>query len=318
VLTTSFSIGISMYPSDGGDFDTLLQNADTALYHAKDNGRDTYHFFANTMNFDVLARMQLHSNLRKAVRNQEFLLHYQPQIDLGTGRIIGAEALVRWQMPDEGLIAPGRFIPLAEESGLIVQIGEWVLNEACRQAKVWMDGGMAPLVVAVNLSAQQFKRGDIFQTVSRALEKSGLPASMLELELTESILLQETGEVMETLHRLKKLGVHLSIDDFGTGYSSLSYLKKLAVDKLKIDQSFVRDLAHDADDAAIVRAIVQLGHALQLSVIAEGVETEAQMAFLRNCNCDQVQGYLVSRPVPAHDFMKFSETVHDRQVHASS
>ena len=318
VLTTSFSIGISMYPNDGNDFDTLLKNADTALYHAKDNGRDTYHFFANTMNVDVLARMQLHSNLRNAVRNQEFLLHYQPQIELGTGRIIGAEALVRWQTPDGNLIAPGKFIPLAEESGLIVQIGEWVLNEACRQVKAWIDDGMAPMVVAVNLSAQQFKRGDILQTVSRALERSGLPATMLELELTESILLQETGAVMETLHRLKKLGVHLSIDDFGTGYSSLSYLKKLAVDKLKIDQSFVRDLADDADDAAIVTAIVQLGHALQLSVIAEGVETEAQLAFLRNCNCDQIQGYLISRPVPAQEFVKFSASLHGTQVPVSS
>ncbi|HEY0843762.1 MAG TPA: EAL domain-containing protein [Noviherbaspirillum sp.] len=308
-LTTSFSIGISMYPNDGNDFDTLLKNADTALFHAKDNGRDTYHFFANTMNVDALARMQLHANLRKAVRNQEFLLHYQPQIELGTGRIVGAEALVRWQAPDEGLIAPGRFIPLAEESGLIVQIGEWVLNEACRQAKAWIDDGMAPLVVAVNLSAQQFKRGDILSTVASALERSGLPAEMLELELTESILLQETGQVMETLHQLKKLGVHLSIDDFGTGYSSLSYLKKLAVDKLKIDQSFVRDLAHDADDAAIVRAIVQLGHALQLSVIAEGVESDAQMAFLQNCQCDQVQGYLISRPVPAREFVAFASAL---------
>lgn len=306
-LTTSFSIGISMYPNDGNDFDTLLRNADMALFHAKDNGRDTYHFFANTMNVDVLARMHLHSNLRKAVKNQEFLLHYQPQIELSSGRIVGAEALVRWQSPDEGLIPPGRFIPLAEESGLIVQIGEWVLNEACRQAKAWLDAGMMPLVVAVNLSAHQFKRGNILETVSGALARSGLPASLLELELTESTLLQETGAVMETLQELKKLGVHLSIDDFGSGYSSLSYLKKLAVDKLKIDQSFVRDLAHDVDDAAIVRAIVQLGHALQLSVIAEGVEEDAQLEFLRHCGCDQVQGYLVSRPVPAREFEAFAD-----------
>ncbi|WP_168204866.1 EAL domain-containing protein [Noviherbaspirillum sp. UKPF54] len=306
VITTSFSIGISLYPSDGGDFDTLLKHADVALYHSKDSGRDTYHFFANTMNVDALARMQLHSNLRKAVKNGEFLLHYQPQIDIASGRIAGAEALVRWQRPDEGLVAPGRFIPLAEETGLIVQIGEWVLNEACRQAKAWMDGGMPSLVMAVNLSAQQFKRGDIVSTVARALEQSGLPAGFLELELTESILLQDTGEVMETLHSLKKLGVHLSIDDFGTGYSSLSYLKRLAVDKLKIDQSFVRDLAEDADDAAIVKAVIQLGHALQLSVIAEGVETEDQLAFLQKYGCDQAQGYLIARALPAGEFVGFA------------
>ena len=308
-ISTSFSIGISLYPSDGTDFDTLLKNADAALYHAKDNGRDTYHFFANTMNVDALARMQLHNNLRKAVKNQEFLLHYQPQIDIASGRIVGIEALARWQRGDEGLIAPGRFIPLAEESGLIVPIGEWVLNEACRQAKAWIDGGMANLVVAVNLSAQQFRRGDIIDTVQRALAQSGLPAELLELELTESILLQDTNSVMETLHRLKKLGVHLSIDDFGTGYSSLSYLKKLAVDKLKIDQSFVRDLADDTDDEAIVKAVIQLGHALQLCVIAEGVETEGQLAFLRKHGCDQAQGYLIARPLPAREFAAFAASL---------
>ena len=308
-VTTSFSIGMSMYPNDGAEFDTLLRNADAALYHAKDNGRDTYHFFAATMNVDALARMQLHGNLRKAVKNGEFLLHYQPQIDLASGGIIGAEALVRWQRPEEGLISPGRFIPLAEESGLIVQIGEWVLQEACRQAKAWIDDGMAPLVVAVNLSAQQFKRGDVVATVAKALEDSGLPAALLELELTESILLQETGTVMETLYRLKKLGVQLSIDDFGTGYSSLAYLKKLAVDKLKIDQSFVRDVTDDADDAAIVKAVIQLGHALQLAVIAEGVETTGQRDFLHRHGCDQVQGYLVSHPLPASEFAKFAASL---------
>ncbi|HJV87938.1 MAG TPA: EAL domain-containing protein [Noviherbaspirillum sp.] len=306
-ISTSFSIGIGMYPGDGNDFDTLLKNTDAALYHAKDNGRDTYHFFANTMNVDALASMQLHSNLRKAVKNQEFLLHYQPQIDIGSGAIVGAEALVRWRGSDGALVAPGHFIPMAEESGLIVPIGEWVLNEACRQAKEWIDGGMAPLVVAVNLSAQQFRRGDIVDTVRRALAQSGLPPALLELELTESILLQDTAGVMETLHSLKKLGVLLSIDDFGTGYSSLAYLKKLAVDKLKIDQSFVRDLSVDADDEAIVKAVIQLGHALQLHVVAEGVETESQLAFLRKHGCDHAQGYLITRPLPAPDFQRFAE-----------
>ncbi len=308
-ISTSFSIGIGMYPGDGTDFDTLLKNADAALYHAKDNGRDTYRFFANTMNVDALASMQLHSNLRKAVKNQEFLLHYQPQIDIGSGAIVGAEALVRWRGGDGALIAPGRFIPMAEESGLIVPIGEWVLNEACRQAKEWIDDGMPPLVVAVNLSAQQFRRGDIVDTVRRALARSGVPPALLELELTESLLLQDTAGVMETLHSLKRLGVLLSIDDFGTGYSSLAYLKKLAVDKLKIDQSFVRDLSVDADDEAIVKAVIQLGHALQLHVVAEGVETESQLAFLRRHGCDQAQGYLITRPLPAADFRDFAATL---------
>ncbi|RZI44800.1 EAL domain-containing protein [Herbaspirillum sp. HC18] len=305
-ISTSLSIGISLYPNDGRDFDTLLKNADTALYHAKDNGRDTYHFFSASMNVDALARMQLHGSLRKAVKNQEFLLHYQPQIDIASGALIGMEALVRWQRGDEGLVPPGRFIPLAEESGLIVPIGEWVLNEACRQAKAWQEEGMPPLPVAVNLSAQQFKRGDILDTVMYALNQSGLEPHLLELELTESALLHDTTTVMETLHRLRKIGVQLSIDDFGTGYSSLAYLKRLSVNKLKIDQSFVRDVPGDADDAAIVKAIIQLGHALQLPVIAEGVESEEQLAFLRDNGCDQAQGYLVSRPLPAKEFAVFA------------
>lgn len=301
-LSISFSIGISLYPDDGRDFDTLFKNADTALYHAKDSGRDAYHFFAARMNTDALARMQLQSDLRRAVKNQEFLLHYQPQVDIISGRIVGLEALVRWQFPGRELIPPGTFIPLAEDSGMIIPIGEWVINEACRQAMVWQDQGLPPLVVAVNLSAHQFRRGDLIGTVAGALERSGLPAALLELELTESILLQETDLVMKKLHSLKEMGVKLSIDDFGTGYSSLSYLKRLSVDKLKIDQSFVRDLVEDADDAAIIRAIIQLGHTMQLSVIAEGVETEAQLAFLKSNGCDEAQGYLFSRPVAAEEF----------------
>jgi diguanylate cyclase (GGDEF)-like protein/PAS domain S-box-containing protein len=304
-VNTSLSIGISLYPNDGRDFDTLLKNADTALYHAKDNGRDTYHFFAASMNVDALARMELHGNLRKAVKNSEFVLHYQPQIDIVSGAIVGVEALVRWQRSDGGLVPPGRFIGLAEESGLIVPIGEWVLNEACRQAVAWQEGGMPPLPVAVNLSAQQFKRGDILDTVKSTLKQSGLRPDLLELELTESLLLHDTTTVMETLHQLKKIGVQLSIDDFGTGYSSLAYLKRLAVDKLKIDQSFVRDVPEAAEGAAIIKAIIQLGHALQLTVIAEGVETRHQLDFLQAHGCDLAQGYLASRPVPAEEFASF-------------
>lgn len=302
-INTTFSVGISLYPDDGREFDTLLRNADTALYQAKDSGRDTYRFFSEKMNMDAQEQLHLQGQLRNAVKNQEFLLHYQPQIDIASGRIIGAEALVRWQHPEMGLIPPGKFIPLAERTGLVVPMGEWVLNEACRQAQIWRQRGQA-LVMAVNLSALQFKRGNLLETVAIALKESGLPAEFLELELTESILLQDVDVAIKTLRSLKEMGVKLSIDDFGTGYSSLSYLKRLAVNKLKIDQSFVRDLAEDVDSAAIVKAIIQLGHTLQLTVIAEGVETDAQLAFLRNYGCDEAQGYFFSRPIPAGEFVK--------------
>jgi diguanylate cyclase (GGDEF)-like protein len=302
-INTTFSIGICLYPDDGREFGTLLKNADTALYQAKDSGRDTYRFFSEKMNLDAQEQLQLQGQLRNALQNQEFLLHYQPQIDIASGRIVGVEALVRWQHPELGLIPPGKFIPLAERSGLVIPMGEWVLNEACRQAQRWRENGQ-PLVMAVNLSALQFRRGNLLETVSSALKLSGLPAELLELELTESILLHDIDVAIKTLHSLKELGVKLSIDDFGTGYSSLSYLKRLAVDKLKVDQSFVRDLAEDEDSAAIVRAVIQLGHTLQLTVIAEGVENDAQLAFLRNYGCDEVQGYLFSRPVPADEFAK--------------
>jgi diguanylate cyclase (GGDEF)-like protein len=302
-INTTFSIGVSLYPDDGKEFDTLLRNADTALYQAKDSGRDTYRFFSDKMNIDAQEQLQLQGQLRNAVKNQEFILHYQPQIDIASGHLIGAEALVRWQHPELGLLPPSKFIPLAERSGLVIPMGDWVLNEACRQAQIWREKGH-PLVMAVNLSALQFKRGNLLETVSHALKRSGLPAELLELELTESILLQDVDAAIKTLRSLKDMGVKLSIDDFGTGYSSLSYLKRLAVNKLKIDQSFVRDLAEDADSAAIVRAIIQLGHTLQLTVIAEGVETDAQLAFLRNNGCDEAQGYLYSRPIMATEFVK--------------
>jgi diguanylate cyclase (GGDEF)-like protein len=304
-LNVSFSIGISLFPTDGKDFDAVLKCADAAVGSAKAAGRNTFRFFTQEMNADLLAQMRLTGELNKAVRQNEFLLHYQPQVDIRDGRIIGAEALVRWQHPVEGLISPARFIPLAERSGHIIQIGEWVLNEACRQARSWMDLGLAPLMVAVNLSAVQFKRGNVLEMVTAALADSGLPANCLELELTESILLQDIDATMETLRGLKALGTKLSIDDFGTGYSSLSYLKQLDVDKLKIDQSFVRDMLTDEDGASIVKAIIQLGHSLQLEVISEGVETDAQLAFLRGSDCDSAQGYLFSPPVPAELFVQF-------------
>ncbi|HEX8978627.1 MAG TPA: EAL domain-containing protein [Parasulfuritortus sp.] len=307
LLNISFSIGISLYPADGGDFDSLLKNAGTAVNHAKEGGRNTYRFYTLQMNVDALAHLTLKGQLHNAVKNGELLLHYQPQVDIASGRIVGAEALVRWQHPTEGLVPPAKFIPLAEQSGHIVQIGEWVLNEACRQAKSWLDGGLGPMLMAVNLSALQFKRGNVQAVVTAALERSGLPPDRLELELTESVLLQDVAGTLATLQALKALGVRLSIDDFGTGYSSLSYLKQLAVDKLKIDQSFVRDLSNDGDDAAIVRAIIQLGQSLQLVVIAEGVETREQFEFLGRNGCHEVQGYLFSRPVPAGQFAALLE-----------
>lgn len=302
-LNTSFSIGISLYPDDGREFDTLLKQADTALYQAKDAGRNTYRFFSNQMNTDAMENIQLQGQLRSAIRDREFVLHYQPQVDTSNGRIIGAEALIRWQHPEKGVIPPDKFIPLAERSGLIIPLGEWVLDEACRQAQHWRETRLLPCMsIAVNLSALQFKRGNIVETVARALASSGLPADLLELELTESILLHDMDVVMKTLRGLKAIGVKLSIDDFGTGYSSLSYLKRLAVDKLKIDKSFVHDMVSDSGNAAIVRAIIQLGHILQLTIIAEGVEHGDQLALLGSYGCEQFQGYLFSRPLPADEF----------------
>ncbi len=298
-LNVSCSIGIGLYPHDGADFETLLKHAHAAVVSAKEAGRNTYRFFSHDMNTGMLEQIRLTGGLASALRNREFLLHYQPQIDLATGRIIGMEALVRWQHPTDGLVPPGTFIPLAERSGHIVPMGEWVLHEACRQGRLWQDRLPDPPVVAVNLSALQFKRGNVLELVSTALAASGLAPARLELELTESILLQDVEATIRTLHGLKALGVKLSIDDFGTGYSSLSYLKQLAVDKLKIDQSFVRDMLAGDDGASIVRAVIQLGHNLQLAVIAEGVETVQERDFLEQSGCDEAQGYLYSRPVPA-------------------
>jgi diguanylate cyclase (GGDEF)-like protein/PAS domain S-box-containing protein len=297
-LHTTFSIGISLYPHDGTDFDTLRKNADIALYRAKEGGRNNYRFFTEQMNIDARRRMQIQTDLHHAVRQGEFLLHFQPQVDIADGRIIGTEALLRWRHGNDEWIPPNHFIPVAEQCGLIIPIGEWVLEQACRQARAWQRSGLPPLVMAVNLSAAQFRHGNIIETVSRVLDASGLAPHLLELELTESILLQDTETAIKTLHTLKEIGVQLSIDDFGTGYSSLSYLKRLSLDKLKIDQSFVRDLGEDQDNQEIVRAIVQLGHILKMGIIAEGVETREQLERLRAFGCDQVQGYLISKPLP--------------------
>ncbi len=304
-LNTTFSIGIALYPNDGLDFDSLMQKADTAMYHAKEAGRNGYRFFTEQMNLLVVEHMTMETQLRQALENKEFVLHYQPQLDLHDGSIIGVEALIRWNSPENGMVSPARFIPVAEDCGLIVPIGAWVLNEACHQAKAWQDAGLPPFVVAVNLSAVQFRRQDLVTTVINALVLSDLDSQWLELELTESILIQDAEATLDAVRRLKALGVMLSVDDFGTGYSSLAYLKRFAVDKLKIDQSFVRDLVSDPDDAAIVRAIIQMAHSLKLKTIAEGVETEELSNLLRVFHCDEIQGYWFARPMPADQLEAF-------------
>ncbi|MBT9520427.1 MAG: EAL domain-containing protein [Dechloromonas sp.] len=296
------SLGISLYPQDGDNGELLLRNADTAMYRAKELGRNDYQFYTEELNVRLVERLTLLAELRRAIAEGQFVLYYQPQVDLTSGQIVGMEALIRWQHPERGLTSPGDFIALAEETGLIVAIGSWVLHEACRQTFAWHNSGLTSIRVAVNLSVAQFRHGEIVDKVAEVLASTGLPAKYLELELTESILLEDTDATMEMLQRLKAMGVSLSIDDFGTGYSSLSYLKHLAVDKLKIDQSFVRDMVEDPEAAAIVKAVIQLGHTLQLDLIAEGVETEGQLAFLRQSGCDEMQGYLFSRPLPVEDF----------------
>jgi diguanylate cyclase (GGDEF)-like protein/PAS domain S-box-containing protein len=302
-LEVTVSMGIAIYPDDGTDLGTLLKKADMAMFRAKDAGRNTHRFFNEEMNEEAEERLAMHFNLRRALDAGQFVLHYQPQIEIASGLLVGAEALLRWNHPDLGLVSPARFIPQAEESGLIVPIGEWVLREACREAANWQRLGMRDVVVAVNLSALQFRRGDIEASVTRALDESGLDPALLELELTESILIHDTEKVLATVMRLKHMGIRLSIDDFGTGYSSLAYLKRFRVDKLKIDQSFIRDLASDPDDAAIVRAVIQMARSLGLRTIAEGVESQQVLDHLRLYRCDEAQGYLLSRPVPVADFV---------------
>ncbi|MFW9615628.1 EAL domain-containing protein [Aquabacterium sp.] len=297
-LSLSCSIGVAIYPDDADDGGKLLQAATKALDNAKEAGRNTYRFFTEQLNTDGLAHLRIAQGLRQAIVNREFVLHYQPQIDLRTRQISGAEALIRWQHPTDGLLSPIRFIDIAEQTGLIVDIGDWVLEEACRQAKAWQDSGLPPVTVAVNVSAVQFRSGKLEESVRRALETSGLAPQWLELELTESVLVHDTDNMIGLFERLKALGVNLSIDDFGTGYSSLAYLKKFNIDRLKIDQSFVREMATDANDAAIVRAIIQMAHTLNLRAVAEGVESEQVTAQLGLCECDEVQGYHFARPMP--------------------
>jgi diguanylate cyclase (GGDEF)-like protein len=299
------SIGIALYPVDGEDVETLLTHADTAMYEAKSQGGNGYQIFSRTMNATAMQRLTLETDLRRALEREELVLHYQPIVRADTGAITGAEALVRWQHPSLGLLLPSEFIPIAEENGLIVPLGEWVLRTACAQNRAWQDAGFAPLRIAVNLSSRQIRQGTLVTTVRAALEAAGLDPRWLSLELTESVLMERQHEAVAALHRLRALGVQLSIDDFGTGYSSLSYLKHFPVDSLKIDRTFVRDLIAVPDDAAITAAVIAMAHALELKVVAEGVETHEHLAFLRGQGCDEVQGHLVGRAVPADRFFEW-------------
>ncbi|MGD9478074.1 putative bifunctional diguanylate cyclase/phosphodiesterase [Shinella sp. G-2] len=293
------SMGVAAYPEHGRNVTELLARADTAMYRAKEIGRDAMQVFTAELANRAHEKLERQEELRRALARSEFFLQYQPQMDLSTGRIFAVEALIRWRHPERGIVPPGDFIPLAEENGLIGPIGDWTLRAACRQNKAWQDSGLPPVVVSVNVSARQFQETDWVERVATALEESGLEARYLELELTESLIMQDVQQAVETMHRLSQLGVHLAIDDFGTGYSSLSALKRFPVGRLKIDRSFVKDLPNDTDDAAIARAVISLAHTLQLRVIAEGVETREQIDFLREAGCDEIQGYYLSKPIDA-------------------
>ena len=305
------SIGIAMAPQDGEDLDTLIKKADIAMYHSKDSGRNSFRFFNPAINRNMFDHISLISGMRRALQESQFSLHYQPKIDLQTNRICGMEALLRWNHPEQGFISPATFIPLAESSGLIIQLGEWVIGEACRQAKVWLDAGMRDFSVAVNISSVQFKRGNIDSIVLNALARAELPPHYLELELTESLLIEDSERLVQTLAALRSEGVHFSIDDFGTGYSNLGYLKKFEVGALKIDQSFVRKMDDHSGDAAIVRAIIQMASSLGLKTIAEGVEDADTAALLRTLGCTEAQGYFWARPMPAQEVEAFYQNWSD-------
>ena len=304
-LPMSMSVGIAMFPQDGEDFESLMQCADTAMYRAKASGRNAFRFYDPQMNVEASERSRLRWLLAHAIERDELHLHFQPFFHLRGGELAGAEVLLRWNSGELGNVGPDRFIPVAEDGGQIVEIGAWVLRRACAQAAAWMRQGLALPGIAVNLSILQFRHGDLVQQVADALRESGLPAHRLELEITESVLMRETGKVLTTADRLKTLGVRLAIDDFGTGYSSLAYLQRLSVDKLKIDQSFVRSALQSPGTTAIIRAIIEMARALALEVVAEGVETDAERAFLESVQCSMGQGYLFARPMPADQFEAF-------------
>ncbi|WP_151632607.1 bifunctional diguanylate cyclase/phosphodiesterase [Noviherbaspirillum aerium] len=301
-LHVTCSVGISVCPNDGQDAETLLRNADSAMYKAKELGRNNFEYFTAAMNLDATARLEMLNSLRQVLSNEELLLHYQPKVDLASGRVVGAEALLRWRHPVRGLVPPSSFIPLAEESGMIMAIGEWVLRAACVQNVAWQRAGRPCIPISVNLSPRQLARHDIVDLVADVLQSTGLAPGCLELEITETVLMRDVDNSLAILRKLKELGVRISIDDFGTGYSSLNYLKRFPVDTLKIDRSFVHDIATDQDDAAIVKAVISLAHILNLRVVAEGVEEEDQRRFLMENGCDEVQGFYFGGPVEAEVF----------------
>ncbi|QVM89085.1 EAL domain-containing protein [Pseudomonas entomophila] len=317
-LQLTASVGIVLYPGNGADQHELLRNADAAMYHAKSAGKNGYSFFDASMNTNARQQLQLLQDLRTALEQGQFRLHYQPKFDAAARQPIGAEALLRWEHPQHGLMLPDRFIGLAEKTGLIIPIGEWVLGEACRQMRQWMDQGHDDWRIAVNLSAIQFCHAGLVDSVARALNDNGLPANRLTLEITETTAMRDADASLTVLQRLSDMGVDLSIDDFGTGYSSLMYLKRLPANELKIDRGFVRDLEQDSDDAAIVSAIVALGQALGLRIVAEGVETDRQQDFLTRLGCDSLQGYLLGQPVPPEQFMQRLEQAGKKAGHTVS
>ncbi|HDH06638.1 MAG TPA: EAL domain-containing protein [Nitrospirae bacterium] len=303
----SGSIGIAVYPFDGEDMDSLLRNADTAMYHAKNQGKNNFQFYKQSMNATAFERLTMENDLRKAVERNELILYYQPKMDIRTGKIIAVEALLRWNHPDKGLLAPAEFISLAEETGLIIPIGEWVLKTACNQNKVWQrpGSGFTRIAVSVNLSGQQFKQEGVVKVIEKVLHDSLLGPEYLELEITESVIMKNAEIIITMFHNLKNMGVQLSMDDFGTGYSSFSYLKRFPLDIIKIDRSFIKDISEKNEDAAIVKAIIAMAHTLKLRVVAEGVETEQQLELLRKLGCDEMQGYLLSTPLPADEIPEF-------------
>jgi len=307
-LHVTASIGVSVYPDDGLDAETLIKNADTAMYQAKENGRQNYQFFKSAMNVRAVERQSMEVSLRRALERQEFMLHYQPKVDLRTGEITGAEALIRWKHPIRGLVSPAEFIPVAEDCGLILPISKWVLGEACRQGRAWMEAGLPQTAIAVNISAMAFRDESFLESVFAILAETGLDPRFLEFELTESVLMKRAESAASVLQKLRARGIRVAVDDFGTGYSSLSYLRKFPIDALKIDQSFVRQITTTPDDTAIVAAVIAMGRSLKLRVIAEGVETREELEFLQALQCDEAQGYYFSRPVVADEFAVMLKT----------
>ena len=306
------SIGISIYPQDGQDEQTLMKNADIAMYHAKQEGKNNFQFHSEQMDTHTLARLALESSLRHALDRNEFQLHYQAKMNLGTSRMTGMEALLRWRHPDLGMIPPAQFIPIAEEIGLIGSIGQWVIRTACRQNKAWQDRGFPPMRVAVNLSARQFNDENLVESITAILEETRMDPKCLELEITESMIMHNVGTTMRKLTALGSAGIRIAIDDFGTGHSSLAYLKRFPIDTLKIDRSFVSDLTRNTEDQTITATIITMGKSLDLTVVAEGVETQEQLDFLRAHGCDEFQGYYAHKPMPADEFAQLLQIEMDQ------